>query len=163
MLRDNLMKKILLIPLLTLLLFTCACSSNNDFSKFDGEKIILTKDAFANIELIEINSLEELNLKKNNGDSFVLIVYNNRCEACYAFKLVVQEFIEKRSLAIYSLENTKIEKKSSLAKHTKLVPTVFIFHKGKIIAQLNPNDNEHLDYYKDVEGFSNWIDTYIKQ
>lgn len=164
MLRGNrIVKKIILIPLLALLLFTYSCGTVNDFSKFDGEKIILSKDEHLNIELKELSSFDELDIKKNNGDSFVLFVYNSRCEACYTFKLVLQAFIEERSLVIYSLENSKIEKNSSLEKHAKLVPTVFIYHKGKIIAQLNPNDNEHLDYFRDVEGFSKWFDIYIKE
>lgn len=147
-------KKLLLFILFALLL--SACDSNNQ-----PKQIELPESTYLQSELSEFNDYQCALEKINSGDNFVLFVYTSHCSACMSFESVLREFINERKLTIYSIENSAIEKDSWLDKKVGLVPTVLIINNKKIIAQLDPNSEEHKSYFESSSGFASWFDKYI--
>ena len=159
------MKKIIFILLVCILLISVSCNEDKDFPKyhFDGNKFVLTEESNDEIGISNLESVEELDIKINNSHSFILFIYNKQCEASNAFKIVLEAFVENHQLVIYSLENTLSLKETWMKKQVMFVPTILIFREGKIIAQLNPYDNDHRHYFQNVNDFEIWFYTYIKK
>lgn len=147
------MKKALRLLLVLTLVVTCiACDKK--IKPFD-----LKDEYYEKSEIIDL-TLEELQKKQEDKDSFVLYVYLEGCSSCAEFKEVLKEFQETNNLTIYSCE-IKEAIQTELKDKIKYAPSFVVYKDGKILSYLDAESDEDLPYYKTPEQFKEWLTKYI--
>ena len=53
------------------------------------------------------------------------------------------------------INNTQID------DYVKYSPSLVIYDKGKLIAYMDANSDDDLQYYKSVDGIKNWVSKYV--
>lgn len=147
------MKKLLTILLSVLLLSAC---SNNVFS--------LEDKYYFNEDLIEIESLDEVEELVNNKESFALFVYMPGCTSCAAFKPVLNTFLKQNEMTFYQISTSVIgsDKDNSIMESIEYAPSVLLYNHGKVIAYLDAMKDEDLKYYKTSQAFTKWFTDYCE-
>lgn len=150
--KDNLIK-ILLATLLTIL----TVLSLGDYN-FKKEKTELESEyyqaAFNPIELDDLNNLLD------NKKSFILFTYNSWCSFNVPCDQIFKEGSNKLGITIFTLPAEQFMQ-SKLYKTVKYPPSIIIINKGEITNYLDANSNDDLDYYQDVNKFSEWVREYV--
>jgi len=132
------------------------CSCHNEVFSLDDEY-------YNEANLIEIENVEELNNLVLDKKSFCVFLYLPGCTSCAAFKPVLEEYISNNDLTFYSISMKTIEDKTDpISKKVEYAPSLIIFKEGKIIAYLDAKSDDHIEYYKSVDGLSKWMSNYIK-
>lgn len=145
-------KKILLLSLVVL----SSCKKEN-------YPFRLNEKYYSNPKLVELSSLEEYLQLEKEKDSFGVYVYLPGCISCSNFKPIVEEFIKTNNIQLYSISYTKIKNDNNqLSKNIEYAPSVALFSNGTLVTYLDTEKEEHIEYYKTVEGFSNWFTTYVE-
>ena len=107
---------------------------------------------------------EVINDMLKNRKSFVLSVYP--ADTCWSdtdepnFLNNMNNLANQNNLFYYRI-GLLVYKKTDLYKQVKYAPTVIIVYKGKVIAYLDAESNEHLKYEKSPEEFNKWFKTYV--
>ena len=144
-------KKILLLPILLL----CSCQEIQPF-RFE-EKY------YNNASLIELDDISSFKELEDNKESFGIYLYLPGCLTCQSFKPKLNKFIELNNITLYSISFTKIkDTKNTLYSNIEYAPSVALFNKGELITYLDALNNDHIPYYKTLEGFSEWFNTYVE-
>lgn len=147
------MKKLLLI-LLTLFIFV-ACSSK-PFS--------LDEEYYFHKDLIEIESLDQVQQMVDDEKSFALFVYMDGCTSCAAFKPVLNTFLTQNEMTFYQISASIIgeDKNNSIMKAIEYAPSVLLYNKGKVVASLDAMSDDDLPYYKTADAFTSWFIKYCE-
>lgn len=142
------MKKLFLILLTVITLTSCA-----------PKQFELDDEYYFNYDLIEIESLDEVEQMANDGKSFALFVYMQGCSSCAAFKPVLNAFLKQNEMTFYSISAEVIgeNKGNSIMKAIEYAPSVLLYNKGKVIASLDAMSDDDLPYYKTVAAFTSWF------
>ena len=112
--------------------------------------------------MIEIETVEDLNSLINNKKTFLLYVYLPGCVSCASFKPIVEEFMEVNEITIYELNYKEVEDKDNIIKQSiNYAPSLFIFEEGKLLSYLDPVSDNDKEKYQNTENLSNWINEYI--
>ena len=144
-------KYLLLIP--TLLLTSC---------KEVTYPFYLNDQYYNEGKLIELTSIDEFKTLENNKESFGIYVFLPGCMTCASFKPILEEYIEMNKITLYSIPYTKLKNSNNTLKsNINYAPSVALFNEGEIVTYLDALDNEHINYYESVEGFSSWFETYV--
>lgn len=111
------------------------------------------------------SSIVDLNVKSfdkliDNKESFALFVYQPLCTTSYEFEEVLSQFSKKYNISFYKMPYSNL-KETKLGNKIKYYPTILIFEEGGLIDYLNPDSDEHIKYYKTVEGFKEWFSSYV--
>jgi len=126
----------------------------------DNKKINLEDKYYDNGKLLRITSDEFIKLEKNK-ENFILFVHiPGVCQVSLPFAPIVEEFVEKNNITIYSLPFYDITD-TSVEEYVKYSPSVLIYEDGNVISYLDSTKNEHLEYYKSIESFTKWIKKYV--
>ena len=81
---------------------------------------------------------------------------------CASFKPILEEYINDKSITLYSISYTKLkDSNNTLKSNIDYTPSVALFNEGEIVTYLDALDNEHIEYYESVAGFSSWFETYV--
>ena len=163
-------KRFYLLPLITLSLFSSSCSSSNKINYFKSD---------GNVALIStVNGLgEETDLIKMMAlkNSFVFYISDPTCSSCTEFENMLSTYLSKSKLLIYKLlYSTYIKIDSTLRRKYSLpasvfTPALFIVKEGKIVNQLNYENNEskftnEKEFEKYLSKFGKFTNnTYISQ
>lgn len=146
-------KSIILLPILLL-------SSCKTTLPFNLEEKYYTQENKGLIEITDLTTFEALEEKK---ESFAIYIYLPGCLTCASFKPILDEFLNQNNLQIYSISYLTIKnKENTLKENIKYTPSVALFYKGKIETYLDATSNEHIEYYKSLDGFTSWFTTYIE-
>lgn len=130
------MKKAVLALILCISL--CACSSN-------------TESGFISIDVQDVLT------KIANKDTFLIIIDNDECYSCDAFKEELSDVIEKNKLRVYTLnysDNSEVDIDQlniALGKYSSW-PAAFYVVEGEI-----PQTNLY-EYSIDPEGWQTWLE-----
>lgn len=152
------MKKILI----TLGIFlTVIISTSLIFIFKKSPKVELEEKYYVNGALIQITK-DEFEKIEQNKESFILFVHiPGVCQVSLPFAPIVEEFIQKNDITIYSIPFYDITK-TSIEDYVKYSPSVLIYKDGKVVEYLDSTKKEHLEYYKSLESFTEWIKQYVK-
>ncbi len=145
------MKKIYYIIICILIIFTTGCSKTN-------EKITLDEKYYNNGEFIKVNSDE---LSKYDNENYILYSYNSYCAFQIPCEDIFKEFMNKYKIDLLSISFEEF-KNTKYYKKIKYAPSIIIISKGKILAYLDPNSDDDLDKYQDVNKLEEWIKEYIE-
>ena len=144
------MKKLLLIIVILLL---CSCNEKS-LNKFSLDEKYYDNGGF---EVISLNDLMNLEDEKGN---FLLFVYTPYCSYNVPCDLVFEQFAKDNNIKILKISYDDF-KKSSYSNTVKYAPTVIILNDGNIITYLDPDKNEDIELYQDLNKFSLWINKYV--
>lgn len=133
------MKKLimLLISMSTLLLFTTGCNNRlNGYTKI---------------------SYVEFNQKKENGDTFPLVVGSNTCSACATYEVVMNQFIEDNQVEVFYIDLSTVseEEYNNLRMEISFTgtPTTVFYQDGKLTSFYN-----RLDGAEDISGIKKYFE-----
>ena len=120
----------------------------------------LEEKYYGNMSIVNIDHkrYEELVDKKEN---FILYLYLDGCTSCQAFKPVVNNFVIKNKLTIYSIEYKELNQ-TNLKDDVEYAPSMIIMKKGKLKAFLDAQSDDDLKYYRDYEELKKWFEKYIE-
>ena len=147
------MKKLICLLLTLLVLTSCQ------------EKVFsLDDEYYFKTDLIEIDSLEEVEQMAKDKKSFALFVYMNGCTSCAAFKPVLTAFLNRNKMTFYSISAETIgeDKDNSIMKAIEYAPSVLLYNKGKVVASLDAMSNDDIPYYETEDGFTQWFIKYCE-
>lgn len=147
------MKKLICLLLTLLILTSCQ------------EKVFsLDDEYYFKTDLIEIDSLEEVEQMAKDKKSFALFVYMNGCTSCAAFKPVLTAFLNRNKMTFYSISAETIgeDKDNSIMKAIEYAPSVLLYNKGKVVASLDAMSNDDIPYYETEDGFTQWFIKYCE-
>lgn len=126
----------------------------------NNKKINLEEKYYGNGELIKI-SQDEFNTLEKDKENFILFVHiPGVCQVSLPFAPIVEEFIKKENITIYSLPFYDITD-TSVEEYVKFSPSVLIYKDGRVESYLDSTKDEHLEYYKTIESFTKWIKKYV--
>jgi len=133
------------------------CSNKSGVFSLDDEY-------YGNGELVEIESLDELNQMVEDKVSFALFVYMPGCTSCAAFKPVLKSFVSKNEVTVLEISSAVIgdDRENSVMTTIEYAPSVILYDKGKPVAALDAMSDDDAVYYKTVEAFSRWWTKYCE-
>jgi len=145
---------LLLISIIIILIILIINKKNNNL-------IELKETDYNNGTLITLDE-ETLENKQNNKENFIVYIHiPGLCTSEIPFDPLVNEFIEKNEITIYSLPYS-ILKNTNLNKDIKYSPSLAIIKDGKLLTFLDANSDKDYEYYSSLEGLNNWVKSYIK-
>lgn len=135
-------KVIILISICTLFLLTTGCNN-----KLNGYTEI---------------SYTEFNEKKENGDTFPLIIGSSTCSACAAYKIVVEQVISEKQVEVFYIDLSGVSEEEYNKLKTEIsftgTPTTVFYKEGKLTSFYNRLDGaEEIDKVKDYLERNNYI------
>jgi len=107
---------------------------------------------------------DKINQMLDNRESFVLTVFPG--DYCYSstgednILNSMYEISEENNLYYYNI-GLLIYKNTRLYKEVKYAPTVVIVYKGKILAYIDNENDEHIKYTRSTEDFKKWFKSYV--
>ena len=144
------MRKLLILALFSLLLVGCG----NKQEKF-----------FLEDKYYQDNTMNELNVDTfsellENKESFAVFIYQPLCATSSRFEKVLNEVLEEYQISFYKMSFSDM-KKTDLADDIKYYPSFALYHDGEFVDALDANSDQDTDYYKSVEGFLEWFNSYV--
>lgn len=105
---------------------------------------------------------EEVLNKVKAKASFAAYVYSVGCNACTSFSPLIDEYAKTNDIMIYAVSIFDVQAAGGALKTaSKYTPYVALFKTGRIVATLDPLKDAHKDYFRTIEGFSTWFETYV--
>ena len=151
------MKKIFVLIFMLFLVVGCNSSKVNSDNY---EKFYLDDKYYDESFLKKISSQELIELE-NNKDSFAVLVHiPGACNSDVPFAPLVEDFINTYNITLYEI-NFKDINNTQIDDYVKYSPSLVIYDKGKLIAYMDANSNDDLQYYKSVDGIKNWFSKYV--
>ena len=130
-------------------------------NKKNKNLIVLNEKDYNAAELITLNE-DTFKEKIKNKDNFIVYIHiPGLCTSEIPFDPLVNKFIEKNEITIYSLPYS-ILKNTSLSKYIKYSPSLAIIKDGKLVVFLDANSDKDYEYYSSEEGLNKWIKSYVK-
>lgn len=130
------------ISLAFMLLFTLFSASCNNNSSSSSNGLNYQNDPRINVERMENASLiestyEQIEAKIIKKESFILYVHQHGCMACKAFTPIIEQYVNKYKVPVYSLETSLIPKEGSKI-YFSYTPTLQIFKDGELKDSRDP-------------------------
>lgn len=138
------MKKIImLMSVCALVLLTTGCGNNK-------------LDSYTSITYTKFNE------KKENGDSFPLVIGSSTCSACATYKVVMEQFIENNQVEIFYIDLSNVSEEEYNKLKTEIsftgTPTTVFYQEGKLTSFYNRLDGaESIEDVKKYMGENNYI------
>lgn len=119
------MKKIVLLLGCLLLCFVSGCSNQ----KIQGYNEL---------------TFEEFNQKKENGDTFPLVIGSETCSACATYKVVMKQFIEDYQVEVFYIDLSSLDDNQYNELITEIsfsgTPTTVFYENGNLTSFFNRID-----------------------
>ena len=123
------------------------------------EKFYLEDELYEKATITDI-SVEEFEKLESEDKSFLLFVYLPGCTSCAAFSEVITEFHENNQVEVYSISINEV-KDTTIMKHIKYAPSLFIFNKGKVVDCLDATSDKDKPMLTEVNSFKSWLEEYV--
>lgn len=124
-----------------------------------SNKLNLSSEYYNKGILKEITK-QELSSKLNSNETFILFTYNNFCTFKISCDEIFNETAKKLNITILKIPFSDF-KDTSLYNNVKYAPTIMIIHKGKIVSYLDPEKDDDLPKYQDINEFIKWLKEYL--
>ena len=86
-------------------------------------------------------SYNEFNIKKENKDSFPLVIGSSTCSACASYKVKMTQFIEENQIEVFYIDISKLEESEYNNLKTEIsftgTPTTVFYKEGKLTSYYN--------------------------
>ena len=86
-------------------------------------------------------SYYEFNAKKDNKESFALVIGSSTCSACAKYKITMTEFIEKYQIEVFYIDISKLSDEDYASLKTEIsfegTPTTVFYESGKLTSYYN--------------------------
>lgn len=132
------MKKITMLVMSTCILFLFTTGCNN---KLNG---------YTKITYMEFNQ------KKENGDSFPLVIGSSTCSACATYEVVMNGFIDDNQVEVFYIDLDAISEDEYNSLKTEIsftgTPTTVFYQDGKLTSFYN-----RLDRAEDIEAVKKYF------
>lgn len=141
------MKKILI--LLIILLTGC--------QKTNTTKLYLEEKYYKESKYIEVSAKD---IEKLKNETYLIYTYNNYCSLKIPCDTIFKKVMDKYNITILSIpyEETK---GLFIYKTVKYAPSIIIVQKNKVVAYLDPDNNDDYNKYQDENEFEKWLNNYI--
>ena len=147
------MKKI--VKMMCALLLSVVAFSGCSCNKGDSKAALGIGDV--NATTYETISLEYVDQKVRNKDSFVLYIYSATCTDCINFKPIIEEVIQEKDLIIYAVLGKNIPSSHALAG-LATTPSLVVYSKGEVVFKTLFKDNKY--YFTEKRGFEEFLSKY---
>lgn len=150
------LKKILSVLFFMFIVVGCSCDNIDPF-KLEDKYYTSTEKG-----LVELESYDDIKMLIDDKESFAVYIYTPGCTSCAAFKPVLNKYIDENNLKLYSISYPILKTTNNPIKDkVKFPPSVVIYNEGKLVAYLDTEDEKHTDYFKNVDNFSEWFESYV--
>lgn len=134
------MKKliIVLMSVCAIFLLTTGCENNklNGYSKL---------------------SYNEFNIKKDNNDTFPLVIGSSTCSACATYEVVMKQFIESYQVEVFYIDLSELSENEYSKLKTEIsftgTPTTVFYKDGNLTSYYN-----RLDGAEDIEEIKKYLE-----
>ncbi|MBQ9048032.1 MAG: thioredoxin family protein [Solobacterium sp.] len=121
-----------------------------------------TAAAAAESKIKELSGPDELQKLMDEKKTFGVLLYLPGCSGCAAFRPIVEEYAETGMVDIYSANLAAfMEGDNTISENISYAPSMIIYKDGETAAYLDPEKNEDIAYYKNLEGLSSWFGQYL--
>lgn len=139
-----------IVAIIALVIIAFGSSKNNT--------VFYLEDKYYNTgEKIELNS-EDVNSLSN--ESFLLFTYNNFCGMAKPCEEVFDSVLKEYKLDYISIPVEEF-RKTKYHETVKIAPSFIIVNKGKIVAYLDAEKDDHIKYYQNEKDFEKWLESHI--
>lgn len=145
-----------IIVLFVSLSLVAGCSCKKDEDVDDGKANLQVGDM--NAQTYVTLTMNALNDKIENKDSFVLFGYQDGCYGCQRFKPIVENAIKERHLIIYAINVRELDREHELMDLIEYTPSIIVYKEGEVSLFTDPVKNE--EYFMDNAGFLKLLDDY---
>lgn len=133
------MKKIIILTIVCALFFlTTGCVNN----KLNGYTKI---------------SYTEFNEKKENGDTFPLVIGSSTCSACATYEVIMKQFIEGNQVEIFYIDLSDVSEDEYNNLKTEIsftgTPTTVFYQDGKLTSYYN-----RIDGAEDIDNIQKYLE-----
>lgn len=142
-----------IISIIGLIIIAFAISN----SESNNKTFYLEDKYYNNGEKIE---LDENSIKDISDESYLLFTYNTFCGMAKPCEEIFDAVLKRNNLDYIAISFDKF-KKTDYYETVKYAPSFIIIKKGKIVAYLDAEKDEDLDYYQDEDMFEKWLGNYI--
>lgn len=133
-------------------LILIACNTNKNNTRF-----YLT-DKYYNIG--EVLKLDENEVENLSNESFLLFTYNSYCGMAKPCEEVFDAVLKRYRIDYVSMP-VETFRKTKYHDTVKLAPSFLIIKNGEIVAYLDAENDNDLDYYQNEDDFESWLRGYI--
>ena len=142
------LKFIILILIFSVLIIGC-----------QEKKFSFEEKYYNNSEIIELD-LNNFNKLIENKESFGIFIYQPMCVTSNEFSEIIKEYSENYLITFYKMPFSLI-KETKLEEQIKYYPSFVIYRNGELIDFLDASSDEDTNYYKSIDGFKEWLETYV--
>ena len=142
------LKFIILILIFSVLIIGC-----------QEKKFSFEKKYYNNSEIIELD-LNNFNKLIENKESFGIFIYQPMCVTSNEFSEIINKYSENYLITFYKMPFSLI-KETKLEEQIKYYPSFVIYRNGELIDFLDASSDEDTNYYKSIDGFKEWLETYV--
>lgn len=142
------LKFIILILIFSVLIIGC-----------QEKKFSFEKKYYNNSEIIELD-LNNFNKLIENKESFGIFIYQPMCVTSNEFSEIINKYSENYLITFYKMPFSLI-KETKLEEQIKYYPSFVIYRNGELIDFLDASSDEDIKYYKSIDGFKEWLETYV--
>ena len=135
-------------------LFRERTKPSQDKSTFPLSSEFYKHGEFRNIDSAEFAKLIE------QKKSFVVVARMLTCPSGMPMATNSETVSAEEEITILSLYQDQF-KETELARTVKYLPSAAIYEKGKLVAWLDAESDNDLQYYQSPEGFKSWLEQYI--
>lgn len=141
------MKKILIL----LIILLTGCQKNNT------TKLHLEEKYYKESKYIEVSAKD---IEKLKNETYLIYTYNNYCSLKIPCDTIFKKVMDKYNITILSIpyEETK---GLFIYKTVKYAPSIIIVQKDKVVAYLDPDNDDDYNKYQDENEFEKWLNNYI--
>ena len=144
--------------------------SNVPYHKIDFDSLTMVKgydpnyqekdksDTTIETNIKEIRTLNTLENKINNKDTFLLLIYLNGCTSCASFKPIVEELANTTDIEIYSISLDVVKE---FYPNIKFTPAFLIYKEGILLDYLDANKDEDIIYFENLYNLSSFVAKYL--
>lgn len=160
-------KNLLLITGFTfiiLLITSCSKTKKDNTPINNGESFYLESEYYNCTEenLLMVEDYEYIKNLEKNKKSFAIFVYLPGCLSSLNFEKILDEYLQKNKIKIYSISFSNIKGvKNTITKTIEYAPSVLIFKEGKLAGYLNTTNDQQKQYFKSVQAFNQWFTSYV--
>lgn len=155
-------KKVLkiIIFIVIVLILIVVIIERNFIQKTSDFMFYLEEKYYGNSVFNEIDS-NDINNIINDKESFAVFIHQPFCSTSYEFNKILTKFAEENKIIFYKISFDEM-KKTVMYENIKYYPSFAIYNNGQLVDFLKADSDEDISFYKDMEEFKKWFNSYIQ-
>lgn len=162
------MKKIIIGLLMCIFIFGCSCSQTVKV-KIDYQNMPTNSESssylYNNYGLLsyELKTIDDLDYKLTNKESFLLFVYEADCTGCMLLAPALADYVNENNLVVYTMARGTIEKHEYYkSKGVNTTPYLVLIEDGEIAyKEVMTLSQKEADASKNIETVKAWMNDHV--